>query len=146
MAKGHVESEKRSVANVEAKTEPGGGLHFADIEVSPLGYGLPGVEEKCHVQSAKCFPAVLGIHDEDIVIVETVASKATQFLWPADPRFEVERNRLAVIGEVHHCAGAKRDDASSIKKRNVLLRFEFQSVEIVPPEILIVIAREIGPE
>jgi hypothetical protein len=82
---------------------------------------LSGIGKNGHVETRENFPAIFGVHNRGIVVIEAQRPVASQVVESAQRGLQVKGNNLIVIVERHIRRGVQRDDAFPVKEWNVFL-------------------------
>src|SRR5262245_42909437 len=82
---------------------------------------LARIAEQRHIETGAYFPSILGVEQDRIFIVETIAGEAPQCAVTAKCCLHIKRDNLIVIMEAQLRYSAQSDDSFLIEERDVLL-------------------------
>jgi hypothetical protein len=92
-----VHSDEGPIASIESKTESSAPLHVAEIEFTSARENLSGVEKDGHIETAECFPPILGCQVRHVLVAEAKGTKTPQVVPTAQCGLHVEGNNLSSV-------------------------------------------------
>ena len=130
-----VDANKWATLIVEAESYPAIALQMTEIEFAAARKYLAPVGEHRHIEHAYYMPAVFGVQNQTVVIVEAERQEPSQILRPANDGLHIERYGLAAIRISERGLGAQGKHPHLVKEPDVLLSLKIYALEIVQVQL-----------
>src|SRR5262245_6789635 len=112
--------------SINTEAEPGGTLKIAEVQLAAARENFARIVEQCTVESREDLPPIFAIQHKRIVVIEAREAKSTHVILAAQHWLHIERHNLPGILITHQRFRAQGNYTSSIRERNILLRFRSQ--------------------